>query len=80
MEGNGRESKDEITSKRSTKYTREDSEVVVETKYVPDGGWGWMIVFGCAFLRMVIGTYVLITLCFSITADRELMLATSLPV
>lgn len=37
----------------------EENQVTIETEVAkiksPDGGWGWFIVLGCLFLRIIVG-------------------------
>lgn len=38
---------------------KKDTNVTIETDEkltkAPDGGWGWFVVLGCLFLRIVVG-------------------------
>ena len=34
-----------------------DHDTAVETRSPPDGGWGWMCVFGCALMHFLVVGY-----------------------
>lgn len=55
-----------MAKKGSNDDNTEEKQVTIETEVEkinsPDGGWGWFIVLGCLFLRIIVGECVESTL------------------